>query len=75
MTVIEPENNTNSDAHFKEFREKWAIPFGRPGNAVDYAQCIFGLAVNQYVTGTEFIIDGAWLLESGESSSSGCRTS
>ena len=48
MTVIEPENNTGSDAHYKEFREKWAIPFGRPGNAVDYAQCIFGLAVVSY---------------------------
>jgi hypothetical protein len=43
MTVINPEDNTGSDSHAKEFREKWAIPFGRPGNAVDYAQCVFGL--------------------------------
>lgn len=43
MTVIEPENNTGTNEHYKEFREKWAIPFGRPGNAIDYAQCIFSL--------------------------------
>ncbi|ORX35108.1 hypothetical protein BD324DRAFT_633919 [Kockovaella imperatae] len=64
MTVIEPENNTGSDAHFQEFRTKWAIPFGRPGNAVDYAQCIISLATNQYITGSETVIDGGWLLES-----------
>jgi len=43
MTVIEPENNTNSEEHFKEYRTKWGIPLGRPGAAEDYAQCIFGL--------------------------------
>ncbi|ORY27931.1 hypothetical protein BCR39DRAFT_536852 [Naematelia encephala] len=63
MTVIDPCNNTGSDAHSSEFRNKWGIPFGRPGNAVDYAQCIFGLITNQYVTGTELVIDGGWLLE------------
>ncbi|WWC65526.1 uncharacterized protein I303_108144 [Kwoniella dejecticola CBS 10117] len=67
MTIIPKENNTGSDAHFQEFREKWGIPFGRPGSAVDYAQCIFGIITNQYVTGSEFVIDGGWLLESSES--------
>ena len=43
MTVINPENNTGSKEHYDEFRTKWAIPFGRPGAAIDYAQCIFGL--------------------------------
>jgi hypothetical protein len=43
MTVIPAENNTGSDAHFKHFRNDWAIPFGRPGAAKDYAQCILGL--------------------------------
>ncbi|KAE8538170.1 hypothetical protein D1P53_005508 [Cryptococcus gattii VGV] len=66
MTVIPPETNTGSDAHFKEFRNQWGIPFGRPGNAIDYAQCIFGVVANQYVTGAEIIIDGGWLLEEGE---------
>jgi NAD(P)-dependent dehydrogenase (short-subunit alcohol dehydrogenase family) len=27
----------------EEFRGYWGIPFARPGGAVDYAQCIFGL--------------------------------
>ncbi len=63
MTVIPNESNTGSEAHTAEFRGKWGIPFGRPGNATDYAQCIFGLATNQYVTGAEMVIDGGWLLE------------
>ncbi|WVQ85687.1 hypothetical protein IAT38_007853 [Cryptococcus sp. DSM 104549] len=48
----------------EEFRKQWGTPFGRPGNAVDYAQCIFGLVTNQYITGTELVIDGGWLLAS-----------
>lgn len=83
MTVIPPDANTGSEAHTAEFRNKWGIPFGRPGSAVDYAQCIFSLVTvsrlvtrpetarrlvqNQYVTGAEVVIDGGWLLESGES--------
>ena len=61
----------------EEYRGQWGIPFRRPGNAIDYAQCIFGLATvssscrvnaelirqNQYVTGAEHVIDGGWLLE------------
>jgi NAD(P)-dependent dehydrogenase (short-subunit alcohol dehydrogenase family) len=43
MTVIPPDANTGSEAHTAEFRNKWGIPFGRPGSAVDYAQCIFSL--------------------------------
>ncbi|RSH82849.1 hypothetical protein EHS25_005839 [Saitozyma podzolica] len=59
-----PDANTGSEAHTAEFRNKWGIPFGRPGSAVDYAQCIFSLVTNQYVTGAEVVIDGGWLLES-----------
>ncbi|WWC93150.1 uncharacterized protein L201_008117 [Kwoniella dendrophila CBS 6074] len=61
MTIIPNENNTGSDDHTQEFKTKWGIPFGRPGNAIDYAQCIFGIITNQYVTGAEFVIDGGWL--------------
>lgn len=43
MTIIEPESNQASEAHFNEYRTKWGIPFGRPGAAIDYAQCIFSL--------------------------------
>jgi len=45
------------------FATQWGIPFGRGGHAVDYAQAIFSLITNQYVTGTELIIDGGWLLQ------------
>lgn len=37
MSVFDPEVTQ------EEFRGHWGIPFGRPGGAVDYAQCIFGL--------------------------------
>lgn len=44
MTVIEPEDNTGTDAQINFFRgPEYGIPFGRPGNAVDDAQCILGL--------------------------------
>jgi hypothetical protein len=43
MTIIPQENNTGSDEHVKEYKNTWGIPFGRPGNAVDYAQTIFGV--------------------------------
>lgn len=44
MTVIDPSNNElGNQTHFDAFRNHWGIPFGRPGNAVDYAQCIFAL--------------------------------
>lgn len=33
-----------TDVKPEEYRGQWGIPFARPGNAVDYAQCIFGLA-------------------------------
>ncbi|KAG7530910.1 hypothetical protein FFLO_04733 [Filobasidium floriforme] len=58
-------DTTTSDAGGKEaFKKDWGIPFGRPGNAVDYAQCVISTITNQYVTGAEIVIDGAWLLES-----------
>jgi hypothetical protein len=37
MSVFEPGVTS------EEFRGHWGIPMGRPGGAVDYAQCIFGL--------------------------------
>lgn len=43
MTVIPQDFNTGSEEHNKIFRKDWGIPLGRPGNAVDYAQSIFGL--------------------------------
>ncbi|ODO07226.1 short-chain dehydrogenase [Cryptococcus wingfieldii CBS 7118] len=46
----------------EEFKQKYGTPLGRSGNAQDYAQCIFGLINNQYVTGAEVVIDGGWLL-------------
>ncbi|ODN84509.1 hypothetical protein L202_00441 [Cryptococcus amylolentus CBS 6039] len=58
MTQINDEELKPSDA----FRRDWGTPFARPGNAVDYAQCIFALVKNEYVTGAEYVIDGGWLL-------------
>jgi hypothetical protein len=48
------------------WRDEYGIPFQRVGSAVDYAQCIIGLVVNQYITGTNVVIDGAWLAGQGE---------
>ncbi|WVQ66616.1 uncharacterized protein L199_004800 [Kwoniella botswanensis] len=67
MTIIPSENNTGSDDHVEEFTKKWGIPFGRPGNAVDYAQTILSVISNQYMTGGEIVIDGGWLFNSGTS--------
>jgi hypothetical protein len=41
--VIDPQDNQGSSEHNDIFRKGWGIPFARPGRAVDYAQCIFGL--------------------------------
>lgn len=58
MTTVDPSND------FALFRgEKWSIPFGRPGNAVDYAQCVISVVTNQYQTASHVVIDGGWLLE------------
>jgi hypothetical protein len=48
MTVIPPEDNDGSSNHHNKFREEWGIPFGRPGNALDYAQTIFGVIAVSY---------------------------
>ena len=44
MTVIEAADNTGSSEHSEIFRKKWGIPFARPGNTVDYAQCVLSTA-------------------------------
>jgi hypothetical protein len=44
MTVIHPDENTGSVEHERVYRDDMGIPFARPGSAVDYAQCILGLA-------------------------------
>lgn len=56
MTVIDPNDNKNSEAQVQTFKTQWGIPFGRPGNAVDYAQCIFGLIT---VSGTILYLSGS----------------
>jgi NAD(P)-dependent dehydrogenase (short-subunit alcohol dehydrogenase family) len=58
MTPIENDKGNEK----KHFQEKWGIPFGRAGQPRDYAQAVLNFAVNQYVTGSTLVIDGAWLL-------------
>lgn len=66
MSVFPPDTLDNHEAHAKEWREKWGVPFGRAGNARDYAQCIIGMVTNAYQTGSHVVMDGGWLLEQGE---------
>jgi NAD(P)-dependent dehydrogenase (short-subunit alcohol dehydrogenase family) len=66
MTVISKESNDGSQSAYRDFRDNWAIPFGRPGSAADHAQIILSVATNQYMTGAEIVVDGGWLLESGK---------
>lgn len=40
MTPVEDKYQSAANP---EFKQKWGTPLARPGNAVDYAQCIFGL--------------------------------
>lgn len=47
-----------------ELRGEWGIPLGRAGTAKDYAQVVFSLISNAYMTGAELLVDGGWLLES-----------
>lgn len=56
-----PIDNDKGNAK-KHFQEKWGIPFGRAGMPRDYAQAVLNFAVNQYVTGSTLVIDGAYLL-------------
>lgn len=44
MTVIEPTDNQDTAEHQQKYRKEWGIPLARPGNAVDYAQCILSTA-------------------------------
>jgi len=59
MTPIDASQGGGKKEHFMQ---QWGIPFGRPGNARDYAQALINFAVNGYVTGATLVIDGAWLL-------------
>ncbi|TIC60655.1 NAD(P)-binding protein [Wallemia mellicola] len=43
------------------FRKKWGIAFGRAGTAVDIGQALLGLAVNEYMTNAETVIEGGYL--------------
>ncbi|WPG98644.1 Hypothetical protein R9X50_00143700 [Acrodontium crateriforme] len=58
MTPIDKDNGQLKE----HFMTKWGIPFGRAGQPRDYAQAVLNFAVNQYVTGSTLVIDGAWLL-------------
>lgn len=40
MTPVDDKYHSAANA---EFKQQWGTPLARPGNAVDYAQCIFGL--------------------------------
>ncbi|CZT16861.1 related to dehydrogenases with different specificities (related to short-chain alcohol dehydrogenases) [Ramularia collo-cygni] len=44
------------------FRNEWGIPFGRAGEAAEYAQAVLNFAKNGYITGSTLAIDGGWLL-------------
>ena len=46
----------------EHFRERWGTPFGRAGNAKDYAQALLNFAVNGFVSGATLLIDGGYLL-------------
>ncbi|KAM0693081.1 hypothetical protein Q7P36_007638 [Cladosporium allicinum] len=58
MTPIDADKGNEK----KHFQEKWGIPLGRAGMPRDYAQAVLNFAVNQYVTGSTLVIDGAYLL-------------
>lgn len=66
MSVFPSESLENPAAHAKQWREQWGVPFGRAGNARDYAQCVLGIVSNAYQTGSHVVIDGGWMLEQGE---------
>ncbi|KAK5112348.1 hypothetical protein LTR62_004311 [Meristemomyces frigidus] len=59
MTPIARESDKDKE-HFRG--PPWSIPFGRAGTPRDYAAAVLNFAVNQYVTGSTLVIDGAWLL-------------
>lgn len=61
MVPITPGDLASSNAG-SVFRKQWGIPLARPGNGVDYANCIISVMTNKYMTGSEVVIDGGWLL-------------
>lgn len=63
MSVFPAEALEDPTAHREIWRSKMRIPFARPGNAVDYAQTVFGVVANKYQTGSHIVVDGGWLLE------------
>lgn len=52
---------TDFDMPPEHFRERWGTPFGRAGNAQDYAQALLNFACNGFVTGATLLIDGGYL--------------
>jgi NAD(P)-dependent dehydrogenase (short-subunit alcohol dehydrogenase family) len=62
MTTGGSDSAGKSEKDAEGFREKKGIPAGRPGRDEDMAQAVIGLAVNQYVNGQTFVVDGGFLL-------------
>lgn len=63
MSVFPPESLTDPSSHRELWHGKMGIPFARPGNAVDYAQTVFGVIANKYQTGSHIVVDGGWMLQ------------
>ena len=51
--------DTSGEKEF--FRKKWGIAFGRVGTPIDISQAFLNLAVNEYMTNSEIVIDGGSL--------------
>lgn len=60
MTPIANDSAEQKD-HFRRL-DGWGIPFGRAGEARDYAQSLLNFAVNRYTTGATLLIDGGYML-------------
>jgi NAD(P)-dependent dehydrogenase (short-subunit alcohol dehydrogenase family) len=63
MTTGKSGPDQKSHISAEGFREKKAVPAGRPGKDEDIAQAVLMLAVDTYVNGQNLCIDGGFLLE------------
>jgi NAD(P)-dependent dehydrogenase (short-subunit alcohol dehydrogenase family) len=63
MTTQESNEANKSHTPAEGFREEKGVPAGRPGKDEDMAQAVIALAVNQYVNGQVFAVDGGFLLK------------